>query len=134
MTRYLDLEDVTALGIALLAREGAEFLIADVGLLESALARPHATAFGKDAYPDLLHKAGALMESLARNHPLVDGNKRLAWTATVVFLLLNGANVEAPSPAQGEAFVLSVAAGQCTLDELVATLRAWTIGVPPELR
>lgn len=133
MTDYLTLDDILALGATVLAIEGEEFLIADVGLLESALARPRATVFGEDAYPDLLHKAAALMESLARNHPLVDGNKRLAWSATILFLLLNGVNVAAPTVVEGEAFVVSVAAGQLTLDQITGKLKDWTVRLPPEL-
>ncbi len=64
--------------------------IRDVGLLESALARPRATAFGEAAYPDLPTKAAALCHSIARNHALVDGNKRLALAGLVAFLGVNG--------------------------------------------
>ena len=83
--RYLDIDDLLALTRAL--RAGP---VRDLGLLEAARARPRASVFGADAYPDLVGKAAALLESLARNHALVDGNKRLAWLATVVFLDLNG--------------------------------------------
>ena len=69
---------------------GPEVPVRDHGLLESALARPQATAFGRDAYATLEEKAGALLHSLARNHALVDGNKRLALAATIAFLGLNG--------------------------------------------
>ena len=64
--------------------------VRDYGLLESALARPQATAFGADAYPDIHHKGAALLHSLARNHALVDGNKRLALAAVVAFHGING--------------------------------------------
>lgn len=64
--------------------------VRDLGLLESAAARPQATAFGEDAYPDLESKAAALVHSIARNHALVDGNKRLALAGLTVFLGLNG--------------------------------------------
>lgn len=63
--------------------------VRDLGLLDSALARPRTVLFGTDAYPGLAEKAGALLHSLVINHPLVDGNKRLAWLATLVFLDLN---------------------------------------------
>lgn len=63
--------------------------IRDLGLLDSALARPRTVLFGVDAYPTLEEKAGALLHSLVINHPLVDGNKRLAWLGTLVFLDLN---------------------------------------------
>ena len=64
--------------------------VRDVGLLEAALARPQATAFGKDAYPELAEKAAAVMHSLARNHALIDGNKRLALAGLIAFLGMNG--------------------------------------------
>jgi death-on-curing protein len=69
---------------------GTEPQIRDHGLLESALARPQASAFGRDAYPSIHEKAAALMHSLARNHALVDGNKRLALAATIAFYGVNG--------------------------------------------
>jgi len=69
---------------------GTDPPIRDVGLLESAVARPQATAFGADAYPDLDSKAAALLHSLARNHALVDGNKRLALAAVIAFYGVNG--------------------------------------------
>ena len=69
---------------------GPDVAVRDHGLLESALARPKATAYGVDAYPDLVHKAAALLHSLARNHALVDGNKRLALAGTLAFLGVNG--------------------------------------------
>jgi len=64
--------------------------VRDAGLVESALARPRASAFGQDAYPDLDHKTAALLHSIARNHALVDGNKRLALAGVIAFYGLNG--------------------------------------------
>jgi death-on-curing protein len=69
---------------------GDEFAVRDHGLLEAALARPQTTLYGKDAYADLHEKAAALLHSLARNHALVDGNKRLALAGTIAFLGMNG--------------------------------------------
>jgi death on curing protein len=69
---------------------GTDPPVRDAGLLESAVARPQATAFGADAYPDLDTKAAALLHSLARNHALVDGNKRLALAGLIAFYGLNG--------------------------------------------
>lgn len=84
---YLDLDDL--LHIARRAVAG-EILVRDAGLLESAAARPRSTVFGADAYEGVHDKAGALLHSLAKNHPLVDGNKRLALAGTIAFLGLNG--------------------------------------------
>jgi len=67
-----------------------EVLVRDMGLLESALARPQTTVFGEEAYVSLNQKAAALCHSIARNHALVDGNKRLALAALMAFLGLNG--------------------------------------------
>ena len=131
MTYFLTLEDVTELGIAMLAEEGEEFLIADVGLLDSALMRPQTSAFGEDAYPSLRTKTAALMHSLARNHPLVDGNKRMAWAATKLFLRFNDVALRAPSPYEGERFVLAVAAGEYDLPDIEATITAWSARVTP---
>jgi death on curing protein len=69
---------------------GGEPQVRDIGLLESALARPRATAFGRDAYPDLDYKAAALLHSLTRNHALVDGNKRLGLAGIIAFDGVNG--------------------------------------------
>ncbi|HEY3737177.1 MAG TPA: Fic family protein [Jatrophihabitans sp.] len=77
MTTYLDLDDI--LKAAEIAISPAQVLVRDIGLLESALARPQASAFGEDAYSDLWTKAAALLESLVRNRALIDGNMRLAW-------------------------------------------------------
>ena len=86
---YLDLDDLIDLARALL---GDPPPIRDVGLLGSAAARPQTTAFGHDAYPDVITKAAALLQSIVNNHSLVDGNKRLGWLATAVFLEVNGFN------------------------------------------
>lgn len=81
---YLSLEDVLSLVRALGVGP-----VRDLGLLDSATARPASHLFAQEAYPDVAQKAAALLHSLANNHALVDGNKRLAWLATVVFLDLN---------------------------------------------
>jgi death-on-curing protein len=113
---YLDLDDllglVRALGIG---------PVRDVGLLDSATARPRSSAFGEDAYPTMALKAAALLHSLAFNHALIDGNKRLAWLATVVFLDLNGL---ATDVTDGEAFELvrEVAASSLDVEGIAARL------------
>ena len=84
---FLDLESLLHLTTRTL---GADPMVRDYGLLESALARPPASAFGEDAYSGAPSKAAALLHSLARNHALVDGNKRLALAATIAFLGMNG--------------------------------------------
>ena len=123
MTEYLDLDDVLEI-----AREaiGRDVDVGDYGLLESALARPRASVFGEDAYPDLHLKAAALLHSLARNHALVDGNKRLAWTACLTFLAINGQWISAPEDERFD-FVIQVATGVMPeLGKIAGQLRAWS--------
>jgi len=123
-TVYLDIEDLLAAADAALAPVQPK--IRDIGLLESALARPQASAFGVDAYASVHEKAAALLESLARNHALVDGNKRLAWVATRLFLIVNGFDVRAPNAVVGDDFVRGVAQSQLELAEIAATQRDWS--------
>jgi death-on-curing protein len=123
VTEFLDLEDLLDI-----AREavGNNVVVGDYGLLESALARPRASVFGQDAYPDLHLKAAALLHSLARNHALVDGNKRLAWTACRTFLAINAHWISAPEDDRFD-FVIEVATGAMTvLDEIAERLRSWS--------
>ena len=102
---------------------GGEVLVRDHGLLHSALARPQASAFGVDAYPSLEEKAAALLHSLARNHALVDGNKRLALAATIAFLGVNGRRLTLTNE-EAYDLVIAVAAGQLNeVAELAAKIR-----------
>jgi len=105
---------------------GPDYRVRDYGLLEAAVARPQATAFGKDAYPSLDAKAAALMHSLARNHALVDGNKRLALAAVIAFFGLNGRRLTLTNDAAYE-LVMNVARGQLdAVDDIAAVLRPGT--------
>jgi len=99
------------------------FHIRDAGLLSSAIARPRTSAFGADAYPDLATKAAALFESLVRNHPLLDGNKRLAVVLTWTFLLNNRVALEHDEDDAYD-FTIAAASGQLTLDDI----RGWFAG------
>jgi death-on-curing protein len=110
--QYLTVEQ--ALRIARSA-VGGPIYVRDVGLLEAAVHRPRTSVLGQDAYPDLFTKAAALVHSLARNHPLVDGNKRLAWLATYVFLAKNDVVLD---PGDDEAYDLVVAVAAGTIDEV----------------
>lgn len=95
----------------------------DYGLVESVLARPQASVFGQDAYPDLWQKAAALMESLAHNHAVVDGNKRLSWYATWVFLHVNGHHVSTHFDVdEAERFVLAVCQGELDVPKIAEGL------------
>jgi len=113
---YLDLEDV--LGLVRDLRVGP---VRDLGLLDSAVARPRSSAFGQDAYPSLELKAAALLHSLARDHALVDGNKRLAWLATVVFLDLNSRASETSHDAAFD-LVMDVSKGVVHVEQIADRL------------
>ena len=117
MTEYLELDD------ALHVVERLGFYVRDAGLLASALARPATTVFGADAYPQLETKAAALLESLARNHPLIDGNKRTGWTLTILFLWINGFQHDFDTDS-GFDLVTGVAEGRIELEESAAAIRA----------
>lgn len=102
------------------------FHIRDAGLLESAVARPAATVMGADAYPVLELKAAALLESLARNHPLVDGNKRTSWTLMVMFLWLNGYRHDFTTD-EGFELIIGVASGVLALEAAAAIIARHTV-------
>ena len=114
MIVYLTLEDLIAIAGHAVACEPS---MRDVGLLESAAARPRATVFGADAYPSVFEKAAALCESLVCNHALVDGNKRLGWLATWVFCDMNGIVL---NPSQEEVVDLIVSVADGTLRDVPA--------------
>lgn len=127
MTRHLTVEQ--ALRIAR-AAVGGPVEVRDIGLLEAAVNRPRASVLGQDAYPDDLTKAAALLHSLARNHPLVDGNKRLAWLATYVFLAKNGIVLDADDDS-AYALVIGVASGAIDdVAEIAAALASFSAGPP----
>jgi len=117
---FLDIDDLLALATTLL---GDSPPVRDVGLLGSAAARPQTTVGGIDAYPDIWSKAAALLHSLVRNHPLVDGNKRLGWLATAVFLEINGVVVTSASNDDVYDLVLDLATTDRTIEHLTAGLR-----------
>jgi death on curing protein len=117
-SEFLDLEDL----VVLMRRLGAG-PVRDVGLLEAACARPRASVLGADAYPTLAGKAAALLHSIVANHALVDGNKRLGWLATVVFLDLNGSAVTLDDEAAFR-LVMAVAEGRLDVDAIADVLSA----------
>jgi len=119
--RYLDLEDL--LHIIELEAIGP---VRDLGLLDSAAARPRSSAFGVDAYPTLAEKAAALLDSVVGNHSLVDGNKRLGWLATVAFLWIDGQLLLAP---EDDAYdlVIAVAERRISVSESAGSLAAWIV-------
>lgn len=114
---YLSVEDLLEIAVGILD----EVAVRDHGLLASAAARPQSSAFGQDAYPTFATKAAALMHSIARNHALVDGNKRLAWSATRVFCMLNGQDLDF-SVDDAEQLVLAVACGGLDVTDIARTI------------
>lgn len=95
--------------------------VRDLGLLDAAMVRPRSSAFGEDAYPTIQLKAASLLHSIATNHALVDGNKRVGWLATTVFLDINGESVEL---GDDDAFqiVLAVAKGNLDVEDIADRL------------
>lgn len=131
MIRYLTLSALLQIARRVCG-EGVQ--VRDAGLLESALARPRASMYHQDAYPTLHGKAAALLHSLVSNHALVDGNKRLGWQATVVFLWINDHDVLAP---EDDAFDLVMAVASGSLDDverIAASLRGWSTPRVPTQR
>jgi len=108
---YLDLAELVHVAERVLG--SVEFR--DLGLLESAAARPRSSAFGEDAYPTIHHKAAALVHSIARNRALVDGNKRLSLGAAIAFYGMNGLRL---TMTNDEAYNLIVAVAAGTLDDV----------------
>jgi death-on-curing protein len=122
MTNYLELED------ALQQISVAGFYVKDLGLLDSALARPRTTLFGDDAYPTLELKAAAMVHSIIKNHAMVDGNKRTSWFMLSSFLYINGYFIEMTAD-QGMEFTLGIATDKLTLDEAATMIRQHMVEV-----
>jgi death-on-curing protein len=120
--RYLSLAEVVELHRIIIEQTGGSSGLHDMGALESAMAQPRMTFGGNDLYPSLVEKAAALCFSLVKNHPFVDGNKRVGHAAMETFLVLNGFEIDASTDEQ-EQILLSLAAGQLNREDLVEWLR-----------
>ena len=126
MTDYLTLVDVLAMHADQIERYGGSHGVRDLGLLESALYRPQTGYYG-----DLIEEAAALWESLAENHPFIDGNKRTAFAATYAFLAINGARLTADAQ-ETYLFIAGLyEANQFRFDKLVPWLRRHVTHQPP---
>jgi len=121
--RYLTLDEVLELHRLVLEQTGGAPGVRDLGALESALAQPHMTFGGEELYPGVVEKASALAFSLVKNHPFVDGNKRVGHAAMETFLVLNGWELAAGVDEQ-EQVILGVAAGTLKRDEFTAWVRS----------
>ena len=119
--KYLSPEQILFIHSRLIDTTGGGHGVRDIGLLQSAAARPKATYGRKDLYPDVFQKAAALLESLANNHPFIDGNKRTAITSAAIFLRQNGYLLEA-SQDELERFTLSVATRGVSFKDIVTWL------------
>lgn len=127
MTRYLTFDDI------LRQVERLGFVVRDPGLLAAAVARPATSAFGEDAYSTIWLKAAALCQSIDNNQALVDGNKRLTWLSTKVFLAINSQQLEVTA-GDGERFMLDLVAGHADLDAVAGWLEAHCTAAPaPDL-
>lgn len=116
---YLHLEDLLQL-----ASDLGDLVVRDLGLLEAAALRPQTTLYGQEAYPGIPEKAAVLLESLTRNHALIDGNKRIGWLAVVVFLDLNALTLDAPDDDAYD-LVISVSTGALDYSEVARRLEPW---------
>lgn len=126
MTRYLTPEQVLFLHSRLIAETGGGHGLRDLGMLLLALGRPQGTFDGKDLYPDLFSKAAALIDSLVRNHPFVDGNKRTAITSAALFLRMNGYRLKVENEEMVR-FTLACAQSQLSLDEIMDWFKQYSI-------
>ncbi len=126
MTVFLTPQQILFIHARLIETTGGSHGLRDLGLLESAVARPRAVLGGTELYPDIFDKAAALMESLAQNHPFVDGNKRTAITATALFLQQNGRRLQTTNE-ELERFTLMVVNERPSLDEIADWFQSNTI-------
>ena len=126
-TEFLNLDDVLDLCRKLL---GDPPPVRDIGLLGSAVARPQTTLGEEDAYPTITEKAAALLQSLVINHALIDGNKRLGWLATAVFLEINNFSVAHVSNDDVYELVMYIASSNPPLTDIVQRLRTMTGEMP----
>ena len=123
---FLDLDDVLRVAERTL---GDSPQVRDIGLLESAVARPQSTVHGRDAYPTIHDKAAALVHSLTRNHALVDGNKRLALAGLIAFYGVNGLRL---TLSNDDAYLLIVDIAEGRLDEVAAIARRLKASTKPQ--
>jgi death-on-curing protein len=121
--RYLTLPETLELHRRVIERTGGSRGVRDPGALESALAQPRMTFGGEELYPTLVEKASALGFSLIKNHPFIDGNKRIGHAAAEVFLLMNGFEIVARMEEQ-EQIVMRLAASEVGREEFTEWLRA----------
>lgn len=123
---YLTVEQILFLHARLIDETGGSHGVRDLGLLLSAVGRPQASFEGQEFYPDLFSKAAALLDSLIRNHPFIDGNKRTGVSAAGVFLVRNGFHLTASNP-DLEALAIAVAQSKTTVEAIASWLREHSV-------
>jgi death-on-curing protein len=116
---YLSVEDLLEIGKSLIP----DFRVRDLGLLQSAAIRPKLTVYGSDAYASFPEKVAALMHALAKNHALVDGNKRMAWAGSKIFCIINGKELRLDID-EAEELIVGIASGKYEVAEIVNVLSA----------
>ena len=114
---YLSVEDLLEIGKSIIP----DFRVRDLGLLQSAAIRPKLTVYGSDAYSSFPEKVAALMHALAKNHALVDGNKRMAWAGSKIFCTMNGKELQLEID-EAEELIVGIAAGRYEVAEIVQVL------------
>ena len=120
--QYVDIDEVYLIHQAIIKRAGTKASVRDFALLHSAIERPKATYAGQDLYPTLFLKAASLLQSLNRNHPFTDGNKRTSWLSTKRFLKINGYHLKAKTN-EAVSFVVRVDNKRPSIAEIAAWLK-----------
>ncbi len=121
---YLELDDVLAIACEVLGLEvDALVHVTDLGLADSAVARPRAGFAGEEFHPTVEAKAASLLFGLARNHAFIDGNKRVAVLATLQFLNVNGYDLDLSPVEEAYKTVVQVASGNLSVDDLTDWIR-----------
>ena len=123
--KYLSAEDILIIHARIVDATGGAHGVRDVHLVASAAERPRTTFGKKDLYPDVCTKAAAYLESIARHHAFLDGNKRTAIAAAARFLFLNGYELRATNK-ELEKFVLAVAVGKKDVPEIASWFKKYT--------
>ncbi len=129
MTVYLTTDEVQAFNEYLIGHNAG---LRDFGLLDSAVARPQSSAFGKDAFPTIHEKAAALLHGLARNHAFTDGNKRTAWASAATFYLLNGYTAAYVDTHEVVSITVDAAEDLLDVKAIAAKLESMVVPIPAE--
>lgn len=128
MTRYLSIQEVIAINVAMIKRysPGEQIGVKDSGLLESAIIRAQSSAFGNEAYPSIYEKSAAIFQSLGQNHPFHNANKRTVFTALVIFLRYNNVYLKMDQTF-AEDFTVDMVNHKYTFEELVSIIRTYCV-------